>query len=89
MKHYVKPECKHGCRFLQVSDDLWLCPHAAYGATSYKKGAIAEARALLEKAGGYQAVLERLEKKEDETRAAARKKKEEKDRALVQSMKFE
>lgn len=89
MKHYVKPECKHRCRFIQVTDELWLCPHAAYGATSYMLGAVAEARALLEKSGGYAAVLAKIVAREDEQRAAARERREEKQKRLAQSVRYE
>lgn len=89
MKHYVKPECKQGCRFIQISDELWLCPHAAFGAASYYKGAIDEARALLERSGGYDAVLTRLEQKEGEARAAAREKRETKQRRMADSVRYD
>lgn len=65
-KHYVRPECKHGCRFLQISDELWLCPHASYGRLSYMKGAVEDARRLLEHQGGYAVVLTRVEAAEAE-----------------------
>jgi len=68
MRHPVKPECRHGCRFLQLTPALTLCPHTAYGEASYLKGAVEDARALLEKLGGYEAVLMRTIKKEDERR---------------------
>jgi len=42
---------------LQISDELWLCPHASYGRLSYMKGAVQEARRLLEQQGGYDHVL--------------------------------
>jgi len=70
MKHYVKPECRYGCRFIQITPALWLCPHASYGEASYLKGAVEEARAVLEKQGGYEAVLARLVKAEEERRKA-------------------
>lgn len=88
MKHYVKPKCKHECRFIQVSDNLWLCPHAAYGEASYLTGAVEDARRLLEKAGGYDAVLARLASKEDEQKQAARQKRESKGRRLADSLRY-
>ena len=88
MKHYVQPECKHKCRFVQVTDELWLCPHASYGATSYLTGAVEAARALLEKAGGYEAVLARIENKDEERRAAARAKRNSKQHRLAESVKY-
>lgn len=57
MKHVVKPTCRHKCRFLQISDELWLCPHASYGRLSYMKGAVEDARALMERHGGYDGLL--------------------------------
>lgn len=70
----VKPNCRHGCKFLQVSDGLWLCPHAAYGRASYLKGAIEEGRRLMERAGGYDALLARITERDDEKRAERRRK---------------
>jgi hypothetical protein len=72
VKHVVKPRCKHECRFLQVTPALWLCPHAAYGQASYLKGAVAEARTLLERAGGYDTVLARVVAEEEQRRQARR-----------------
>jgi hypothetical protein len=89
VKHYVKPECKHGCRFLQVSQGLWLCPHAAYGEASYYKGAIEDARKLLEKAGGYDAVLSRVVAEEEERKEDQRKRREEKQKRLADSVRYE
>ena len=57
VKHVLKPTCRNGCRFLQISDELWLCPHASYGQQTYMKGAVEEARRLLERQGGYDQVL--------------------------------
>jgi len=68
MRHYVKPECKFGCRFIELTPALKLCPHASYGEATYLKGAVEEARAVLEKQGGYEAVLARLVKAEEERR---------------------
>jgi hypothetical protein len=68
---------------------LWLCPHAAYGEASYYKGAIEEARALVERSGGYEAVLARIEGKEAEARAAARERREAKQRRLADSVKYQ
>ncbi len=77
MKHLVKPECKHGCRFLQITPALALCPHASYGEASYLIGAVEEARALLERAGGYNAVLARIVAGEDARKEARRKRERE------------
>ena len=65
-KHFVKPKCKFKCRFIQISDELWLCPHAAFGAVSDLKGGVEEGRRLLAKAGGYDFVLGRIEADEAE-----------------------
>jgi len=64
VKHVVKPRCRFGCRFIQVSTNLWLCPHASFGSASYLKGAVEEARAMVEKAGGYEAIVRRLQDQE-------------------------
>lgn len=71
-RHMIKPTCKYKCRFLQISDELWLCPHAAYGRLSYLKGAIEEGRRMLERAGGYDAVLRRIQDAEEGQRVARR-----------------
>lgn len=71
MKHFVKPECRHGCRFLQITESLWLCPHSAYGEASYLRGAVEQARATLERAGGYDTVLAAQVKKTADKRAEA------------------
>jgi hypothetical protein len=89
VKHYLKPQCRHKCRFVQVTEELWLCPHAAYGAASYLSGAIADARALLERAGGYDAVLKRIVEREEEQRAAARERAQSKSRRLAESVRYE
>lgn len=73
MKHYVKAKCKHGCRFLMITPSLWLCPHVAFGEASYLKGAEVEARALLERAGGYNAVLARVVADEQARRERTKK----------------
>jgi hypothetical protein len=76
MKHYVKPECKHGCRFLQITPALWLCPHSAYGEASYLRGAVEQARDTLERSGGYTAVLAGIEAAEAKKKKAATDKRE-------------
>ena len=89
MKHYVKPECKYKCRFLQITDGLWMCPHAAYGEATDRKGAVEEARGLLARAGGYDAVLARVEGAEEAKREEARKKKQDKTKRLAESVRYE
>jgi hypothetical protein len=73
-RHFVKPRCQFGCRFLQITDELWLCPHAAFGEASYKLGAVEEARRMMEKAGGYDKLLRALEAQEAEERREKRQK---------------
>lgn len=79
-KHYVKPKCKYKCTFLQISDELWLCPHAAYGAAAELMGAVEEGRRLLERAGGYDLLLARIQ-----TAAYEAKQKRKAERAKAQA----
>lgn len=76
MKHLVKPECKHGCRFLQITPALALCEHASYGEASYLAGAVEEARRLLERAGGYNVVLAGIVREEEAKKEARQKERE-------------
>lgn len=71
MRRVVKPKCKFGCTFIEVTPSLFLCPHASYGSASYLKGADEEARRLLDRAGGYDVVLARIEAAKEEQRIAA------------------
>jgi len=64
VKRVVKPRCRFECRFIQVGDNLWLCPHASFGSASYLRGAVEEARAMVERAGGYEAIVRRLQAEE-------------------------
>ena len=89
MKHLIKPSCKYGCRFLQVTDELWLCPHAAYGQASYLRGAVEEGRQLLERAGGYEAVLERIVAAEDKKKEERRERREQKSERLAASVRYD
>jgi hypothetical protein len=57
---------------LQITDKLWLCPHAAFGEASWLKGAVEEARRLLERAGGYDAVLGRIVAEEQQRKEERR-----------------
>jgi len=69
-----------------ITDELWLCPHAAYGALSYRLGAVEEARKLLDQAGGYETVLARIvndEEERKELQRLKRQKKSERDAASV------
>ena len=58
MKRATRPKCQYGCRFLQITEKLWLCPHTSYGQSSYLRGAVDLARDLVERNGGYNAMLE-------------------------------
>ena len=60
-----RPKCQYGCRFLQITESLWLCPHTSYGASSYLLGAVDEARRMIERNGGYNAMLEDIMAAED------------------------
>jgi hypothetical protein len=51
--------CPYKCELVQISDQLWLCPHVAWGWASNLAGAEADARSLMERSGGYAALLER------------------------------
>lgn len=84
MRNVVKPECRHGCRFIQISDSLWLCPHASYGSSSYLKGAVEAARRALEQAGGYIKIVAALEAVEV-ARAKAREEERDKQRKRLAS----
>jgi hypothetical protein len=64
--------CPHGCEMVQITDQLWLCDHQAYGWASNLRGAEAEARALVAKLGG----LQRLRKPPKAPKAKVRKPKE-------------
>jgi len=49
--------CPQHCKMLKITETLWLCPHMAWGWTSNLRGAEAEARRLMEAAGGYDSLL--------------------------------
>jgi hypothetical protein len=69
VKRAVKPRCKFGCTFIEVTPSLFLCEHADYGAASYLKGAVEEARRLVERAGGFEKIRQRLDAAAEEQRA--------------------
>lgn len=62
--------CRFGCRMLEITPSLYLCPHASYGEANKLRGAVETARALLDKAGGYDTVLARVEDDERKVREA-------------------
>lgn len=88
MKHLLTPTCRYGCRFLQISDELWLCPHAAYGQLSYRLGAVEEARRLLDHAGGYDTVLARVVRDEQAAKDEKRRRRLEQLRRAVESVRY-
>lgn len=55
-----KGKARCGCEWLQITDALWLCPHASYGEAAIGAGAVEEARRMMERAGGYAALLDKL-----------------------------
>jgi hypothetical protein len=57
----VAKRCALGCRMLKVIDELWLCPHSAWGPAAGMDDVVAEARADLDAEGGYGMALARLE----------------------------
>ena len=73
MRRVLKPRCRYGCRFLDITPGLSLCPHTAYGWASNLKGAVEEARAMLEKQGGFDAVLAGVAAQEEEKKAKRRR----------------
>jgi hypothetical protein len=88
MRRVVKPRCKHGCQFIQITDNLFLCPHAAYGAGSYKLGAVDAARALLERHGGYEAVVARMQKEEQQRREQREQQQREANQRAASSVRY-
>jgi len=82
MRHLVKPECRHGCRFLQITPALSICPHMAFGEASYLLGAEDEARRMLDRAGGYEAVLARVVAGEESRRQKRAQARDKRTRAL-------
>lgn len=85
----MRPECKHKCRFILITPDLYLCPHAAYGKATSRKGAVEEARQLLERQGGYFEVLDRVEAEEERRRQEAAEKRAHQHEALSKSLKYQ
>jgi hypothetical protein len=49
---------------LGVTPDLLVCECSSYGRVASMKGAAAEARALIERSGGFAALRKKLEKQE-------------------------
>jgi len=82
----MKPRCRYGCTFIQISDNLFLCPHIAYGEATSKMGAVDEARALVARAGGYDAVLAREREAVEKRREEARRRSEDNKRRMAASV---
>jgi hypothetical protein len=59
LKQMKGGECRQQCEGIQITDQLWVCPHTAWGWQSNLKGAVAEARRLMDRAGGYNQMLVR------------------------------
>ena len=88
MRRATTPRCKHGCRFLEITPGLFLCPHASWGFTSNLRGAEEEARRLLERAGGYETLLAKIVEQEDKRKEEKREEREEKRERLQASVKY-
>lgn len=73
MRQAIKPRCRYGCRFLDITPGLSLCPHTAVGWASNLKGAVEEARRMLEREGGYDVVLARVVAQGEEKKASRRR----------------
>lgn len=60
--------CSHKVRLVQILPELWLSECCEYGSTSDLKGAVAEARALVERIGGIPLLRDRIEREEQDAR---------------------
>ena len=58
----MQPICSRGCRLVPIPADLWLCDHAAYGGMVDLKGAVEQARWMLERSGGYSQLRDALDR---------------------------
>jgi geranylgeranyl pyrophosphate synthase len=84
----LTPRCKYKCQFIQITDNLFLCPHAAYGSASDRLGAVEEARHLLERQGGYDAVLARVQEAHQRKLEELQRAREDKDKQLTKTLKY-
>jgi hypothetical protein len=57
IKQHKAGACRQECEGIQVTEQLWVCPHTAWGWQSNLKGAVDEARRMIERAGGYNQML--------------------------------
>jgi hypothetical protein len=89
MRRATQPRCRHGCRFLQITPGLYLCPHASWGFASNLRGAVDEARQLLARAGGYETLLAKLVAEEEERKAERRETLAEKRERLAASVRYD
>lgn len=53
---------------LLITPDLYLCDHEAYGPLASRKGAIDEARAIVDRAGGFKAIRQRVDAETEKAR---------------------
>lgn len=68
----MQPKCSRGCRMVPIVEGLWLCDHASYGRLVDMKGAVADGRAMLERAGGFEHLRRRLDDEAEEAKARRR-----------------
>lgn len=67
-----KVECANDHRMIEVVPGLLLCECSSYGPLSDMKGAVEEARALVARAGGIEALRDRVEGQERKRKAEAK-----------------
>lgn len=89
MRRASMPRCRHGCRFIEITSGLFLCPHASWGFTSNLLGAVEEARALLARAGGYDEVLANVVAAEDKRKQDREAKRQNTLERLSATLKYE
>ncbi len=67
--------CAQHHRIVPVVDELWICECASYGRKAYLKGAVEEARRMVDAVGGIARLRDQLEKTETEQRQASKERK--------------
>lgn len=60
--------CARNHRMIQILPELFLCECSAYGALADLKGAVPEARDLVDRQGGIELLRDRIEKQEVKAR---------------------
>lgn len=60
--------CTRKHRMIEVTSNLYLCECSSYGAAASLKGAVAEARDLVERAGGIEVLRNQVEEAEQEAK---------------------